>query len=204
MIKKPGLVLGFAVSQERRGIIQAIRVSVFIAVSLDGFIARPDGDVSWLESIEPIPGDDAGYAAFFNAIDVLVMGRGTFEKVLTFDPWPYGNKPVVVLSRSLTAVPKELADHVRIESSAPDELIEKLAAEGFQHVYLDGGRVIQSFLAAGLVDDLCITTIPILIGAGRPLFGPLDDDIKLRLVELRSWHNSMQQSTYHVLKEPLG
>ena len=85
------------------------KVSVFIATSVDGFIARPDGDVSWLEAGEPIGGgDDAGYGAFFSSIDVLVMGRGSFEKVLEFDPWPYGSKPVIVLSKSLTTVPDHL------------------------------------------------------------------------------------------------
>jgi dihydrofolate reductase len=180
---------------------EEIKVSVFIATSLDGYIARPDGDVSWLEDIEPLSdGNDAGYGAFFNAIDVLVMGRGSFEKVLEFDPWPYGTKPVIVLSNSLTDVPEALQDTVRIEALPSQELVEKLSQEGYKHVYLDGGQIIQSFLRDGLVDDMVLTSIPVLIGAGRPLFGSLEKDIKLRLVACQSWPNGMVQSTYEVLK----
>ena len=122
---------------------EKIKVSVFIATSLDGYIARPDGDVSWLEDIEPLEdGNDAGYGAFFGAIGVLVMGRGSFEKVLTFEPWPYGDKPVIVLSKSLSEVPEALRKTVRIEALPPQALLEKLSQEGYKHVYLDGGKVI--------------------------------------------------------------
>ncbi len=180
---------------------EKIKVSVFIATSLDGYIARPDGDVSWLEDIEPFDdGDDAGYGAFFGAIDVLVMGRGSFEKVLSFDPWPYGTKPVVVLSKSLTEVPEALQHTVRLEALPPQTLLEKLSQEGYRHVYLDGGQIIQSFLREGLVDDMVLTSIPILLGAGRPLFGYLEKDIKLRLVHSQSWQNGLVQSTYDILR----
>jgi dihydrofolate reductase len=174
-----------------------LKVSVFIATSLDGFIARPDGDIEWLHEVEQIGGgDDAGYRAFFGSIDALVMGRGSFEKVLEFDGWPYESKPVIVLSKSLTEVPDTLRDRVRINTSAPQELIEQLSQEGYARIYLDGGKVIQSFLRAGLVDDMTVTTIPILIGKGIPLFGDLEKDIKLRLLESKSWPNGFVQSTY--------
>jgi dihydrofolate reductase len=126
------------------------------------------------------------------------MGRGTFEKVLEFD-WPYGAMPVIVLSRSLTEVPKKLRDRVRIEAPTPQVLLEKLSQEGFKRLYLDGGKVIQSFLREGLVDDMTLTTIPVLIGEGLPLFGHIDKDIKLRLLECRSWNNGFVQSKYQVL-----
>jgi len=175
-------------------------ISVFIATSLDGYIARPDGDVSWLDETEPIGGgDDAGYGIFFDSIDALVMGRGTFEKVLEFDPWPYGTKTVIVLSKSLTEAPEMLRDRVRIDASTPQELVEKLSQEGFKHIYLDGGQVIQSFLREGLVDDMTLTTIPVLIGEGLPLFGKVEKDKKLRLAESRSWDNGIVQSKYQVL-----
>lgn len=178
-----------------------IKISVFMAISLDGFIARPDGDVAWLHEIEPlVDGDDAGYGEFFNSIDVLVMGRGSFEKVLEFDPWPYSSKPVVVMSRSLMEVPEKLRDSVKIDSSAPQAFIEKLSQEGYKHIYLDGGKIIQSFLQEGLVDEMTLTTIPILIGQGRALFGELENDIKLRHVKTRSWDNGFVQSTYQILK----
>jgi dihydrofolate reductase len=128
------------------------------------------------------------------------MGRGSFEKVLEFDEWPYGTKPVIVLSKSLTEVPEKLRDRVRIDSSPPQELLEKLSQEGYKHIYLDGGKIIQSFLRDGLVDDMTLTTIPVLIGEGLPLFGHIDEDIKLRLLESRSWDNGLVQSKYQVLK----
>lgn len=181
------------------------RVSVYIATSLDGFIARPDGDIEWLHEVEPIGGDDdAGYGAFFDSIDVLVMGRGSFEKVLEFDPWPYGSKPVVVLSKSLAEIPEKLRDSVRIDASPAQEFVEKLSSEGYKRMYLDGGKVIQSFLREGLVDDMVLTTIPVLIGEGRPLFGALDKDIKLRHISTKSWDNGMVQSKYEVVEEQLG
>ncbi|MBE2223775.1 MAG: dihydrofolate reductase [Anaerolineae bacterium] len=178
-----------------------LQVSVFIATSLDGYIARPDGDVAWLHEIEPLAdGDDAGYGAFFGAIDVLVMGRGSFEKVLEFDPWPYGDKPVIVLSKSLTDVPEAVRKTVRIDDADPQALLDKLTQAGYKRIYLDGGKVIQSFLREGLVDDMCITTIPVLIGAGIPLFGSLERDVKLKLVDSKSWANGMVQATYEVVK----
>jgi dihydrofolate reductase len=178
-----------------------LKVSVFIATSVDDFIARPDGDVAWLHETEPLPdGDDAGFGNFFDSIDTLVMGRGSFEKVLEFDDWPYGTKPVIVLSRSLTEVPEKLRDRVRIDASTPAELVEKLSQDGYQHIYLDGGRVIQSFLRDGLVDEITLTTIPVLIGEGIALFGSLARDIKLRLLETRSWKNGFVQSKYLVVK----
>ena len=177
----------------------AIQVSVFIATSLDGFIARPDGDVSWLEEYEPMgEGEDGGYGELFNSVDSLVMGRGSFEKVLEFD-WPYGDKPITVMSSSLTKVPEKLKDNVKINNAAPLELLEKLETEGCQHIYLDGGQVVQSFLREGLVDDMTLTTIPVLLGRGIPLFGHLESDIKLKLLESSSWENGFTQSTYMVL-----
>lgn len=174
-----------------------IKVSVYMARSLDGFIARPDGDVDWLHAGEPLPdGDDAGYAAFFATVDVMVMGRGTFEKVLTFDPWPYGDTPVVVMSRTLTEIPEPLRETVRLTDAAPAALLDELARAGHQHVYLDGGRVIQSFLRAGRVDAMTLTTIPVLLGAGIPLFGTLDHEIRLKHLRHHAWDNGMVQDSY--------
>ena len=190
-----------------------IKVSVYIATSLDGYIAREDGDIGWLHEGEE-PGEieefaegqesgdveDAGYGDFFNSIDILVMGRGSFEKVLEFDPWPYGAKPVIVLSKSMTEVPEKLRNTVRIDISTPHELVEKLTQEGYRHIYLDGGKVIQSFLREGLVDEMTLTIIPVLIGNGIPLFGKIEKDIKLKLLESRSWEYGFVQSMYQVLK----
>lgn len=182
-----------------------LKVSVYIATSVDGFIARPDGDVSWLDEVEPIEGgDDAGFGEFIDSIDVLVMGRGSYEKIVEFEQgpefeWPYGTTPVIVLSSSLTEVSEEDRDRVRIDSSTPQELVEKLSQEGYKRIYLDGGKIIQSFLRDGLVDDMTLTIIPVLIGEGIPLFGNSGKDIKLRLLQSRSWDNGFVQSTYQVL-----
>jgi len=177
-----------------------VKVSVFIATSVDGFIARSDGDVSWLDEYEPMgEGEDGGYGELFGAVDALVMGRGTFEKVLTFD-WPYGDKPLIVLSKRMSEVPEALRASVRVDASAPQELLEKLAEKGCQHIYLDGGKVIQSFLRAGLVDEMTLTRIPVLLGEGIPLFGSLVEDVKLRLLDCRSWENGFVQEKYAVVK----
>lgn len=168
-----------------------------MATSLDGFIARPDGDVAWLEEGNPLPeDDDAGFSAFFSSIDVLVMGRGSFEKVLEFDKWFYGDKPIVVMSKTLTEVPEHLRETVTIDSASPQDLIAKLSKQGYEHIYLDGGKVIQSFLREGLVDEMTLTTIPIIIGKGIPLFADLDQDIKLKHLGTKTWDNGFVQTTY--------
>lgn len=174
------------------------KVSVFIASSLDGYIARPDGDVDWLQQGYQVPKDeDCGYHEFLEDIDIIVMGLYSFEKVLTFQPWPY-DKPVIVMSHQLKEVPASLVDRVRIVDDSPRELIASLSAEGIAHIYLDGGRLIQSFLRQGLVDELTITTIPVLLGQGRPLFGDLNADIPLQLLESEVIHDALVKTTYEV------
>lgn len=177
-----------------------LRISVFIATSVDGYIARPDGDVGWLDKFGPMgAGEDGGYSALMGSIDALVMGRGSFEKVLEFD-WPYGETPVIVLSQSLTDVPPPLRDHVRIDTSSPQELVAQLLQLSYRRIYLDGGKVIQSFLREGLVDDMTITMVLVLLGKGIPLFGDLEQDIALRLTSLKSWDNGFVQKTYSVVR----
>ncbi|MFO6420872.1 dihydrofolate reductase family protein [Hylemonella sp. W303a] len=171
---------------------------VFIATSLDGFIARDDGDIAWLLERDD-PTEDHGYAAFIADKDMIVMGRGSYEKVLTFDAWPY-EQPVLVLSRQLEGmpVPEALKGKVRFSGLAPKAIMEALAGQGIRRVYLDGGLLLQSFLREGLVADLVITTVPVLLGSGRPLFGALTRDIDLALVSSRSFPSGLVQSTYRV------
>ncbi len=171
---------------------------VYIAVSLDGFIARPDGDLDWLMK-QPTDGEDYGYEAFMASVDGLIMGRGSFEKVLTFPDWPYA-KPVVVLSRTLRSadIPDALEGRVRVLSASPPQVMERLAAEGWRHAYVDGGRIVQSFLRDGLIRDLTLTRIPILLGQGRPLFGPLDRDIDLKHIETKTFTSGPVQSRYEL------
>lgn len=176
-----------------------VRCSVYIAASVDGFIARPDGDIAWLHRPEYAVGELQGltYEEFTSTIDALVMGRHTFEKVLTFDSWPY-TQEVVVLSSRHTAVPDALSQQVRVLNLDPPALVEQLAAEGKRHLYIDGGQTIQRFLRAGLIDDLTITTIPLILGDGLPLFGVVGQEISLKLHEVTASPNGFVQLRYGV------
>ena len=180
-----------------------MKASVYIATSLDGFIAREDGSLDWLPGSDgnsaESDGDDFGFYAFMDSIDVLVMGRNTYEKVLSFGQWPYGDKPVVVLSSTLTEVSADLPDVVTVSSSSPAELVRELGETGAKHLYIDGGKTIQSFLNAGLINQLIITRIPVLIGNGIPLFGPLSNDIELEHVETNTFANGLVMSKYKVI-----
>lgn len=173
------------------------KISVYIAVSLDGFIARKDGGLDWLP-----PGSDGdedfGYAEFISSIDFIVMGRNTFEKVLTFGNWPYTKKVIVLTSQNST-LPPELADKVETLHLPPRELVHQMEIRGAKGIYLDGGITIQRFLREGLVDEITITTIPILIGEGLPLFGSLKKDIKLELINSSSFKNGFVQTKYKIL-----
>ncbi len=171
---------------------------VFIATSLDGFIARRSGEIDWLMKQ---PGDeDHGYDAFMKSVDGLVMGRGSYEKVLTFEAWPY-TKPVVVMSRTLDGddVPSALRNKVRLTRLDPSEVMTMLREEGWNRAYVDGGRVVQSFLREGLIADLALTRVPILIGDGLPLFGALDRDIDLEHLDTRTFPSGLVTSRYRVV-----
>lgn len=173
---------------------------VFIATSLDGFIAREDGDIGWLLAHDNSD-EDHGYDGFIEDIDAIIMGRGTFEAVRDMTPWFY-NRPVLVLSRTLAGqkVPPALSGKVRFSDSAPRQAMDMLEAEGCRRVYVDGGQLIQSFLTEGLISDLVLTRIPILLGAGRSLFGPLSKDIALRHTATRAFPSGLVQSTYSVVR----
>lgn len=170
---------------------------VFIATSLDGYIARLDGDIDWLTR-RPVPeGEDFGYAAFQDGIGAMVMGRESFEKVLTFPEWPY-KTPVVVLSRTpdRVTVPEALREQVRVSGKGPRAVLEELGAAGATRVYIDGGQTIRSFLAEGLVRRVIVTLIPVLLGQGRPLWGHGSGDVALTLVGTRRWDNGFVQVDY--------
>ncbi len=177
----------------------ATKISVYIATSLDGFIARKNGDIDWLTAVEAA-GEDYGYSEFISSVDLLVMGRHTYEKVLTFETWPYPDKKVIVLSSSHPPLPKELEDKVEVVDQPSRELLKTLDSSGLHNVYLDGGKTIQRFLREGLVDEMTITIIPILLGEGLSLFGPLEHDMKLRLMESKHFKNGLVQSKYRVEK----
>lgn len=176
-----------------------MRTSVYIAVSLDGFIARLDGEIDWLGGGGEESGEDYGYKAFMDTVDAIVMGRNTYEKVLTFGEWPYGIKPVVVLSRRPLSIPEHIAQTVEAMSCPPDELARRLSERGMERLYVDGGSTIRGFLDAGLLQRLIITRLPVLIGTGIPLFGPVARDIRLRHVQTRQFSTGLVQSEYEVL-----
>ncbi|MBY6056005.1 dihydrofolate reductase family protein [Leisingera daeponensis] len=173
---------------------------VFIATSLDGYVARQDHSLDWLLKQPAAEGDDGGFAAFMDSVDGLVMGTGSFRTLLGFDAWPY-TKPVVVLSSSLTAqdIPEQLTDKVRFSTATPADLMQELQKEGWKRAYVDGGRLVQSFLRRGLIADLTITTVPVLIGSGIPLFGNLDKDIDLKVANSRILPAGMVQTTFTVV-----
>lgn len=171
---------------------------VFIATSLDGFIARENGEIDWLLEHDQT-GEDHGYDAFIEDIDTIVMGRGTFEAVRGMGEWFY-NRPVLVLSSMLAKepVPADLSGKVRFADKSPAEAMAMLEAEGCRRVYVDGGRVIQSFLGLGMISDMVITRVPVLLGTGRPLFGSVQRDVALAHTGTRSFPSGLVQSSYTV------
>ncbi len=171
--------------------------SVFCGLSIDGCIARPDGALDFLEGDGTAELGDHGYEAFMAGIDAIVMGRRTFEKVLSFDAWPYTRKVVVLSSGApdLSAARARGAD-VELLNMTPHEVVGHLSANGHHHLYIDGGLTVQRFLRAGLIDRLIITHVPVLIGQGIALFGPLEKDIRLKLVTTRGFPGGLVQSEY--------
>ncbi len=172
-----------------------MKASVFVGTSLDGFIARPNGEFDFLP---PDGGEPHGYIEFMATVDTIVIGRKTFETVLTMNPWPYDKKRVVVLSSrplDLSAA-KGVVEQM---SGSPAEIVSRLAASGAHHVYVDGGITIQGFLRAGLVHRLIITRVPVLIGAGIPLFGSLPHDVRLRHIATRNYPSGLVSSEYSVV-----
>jgi dihydrofolate reductase/ubiquinone/menaquinone biosynthesis C-methylase UbiE len=180
-----------------------MKCSVFIATSLDGFIARNDGSIDWLIKANALvsPGEDGGYKEFISTVDALVMGRHSFEKVLSFDPWPYGELPVIVLSSQDIEIPGHLKDKISISSENSRELVDRLSQKGFKHLYIDGGITIQNFLAHHLINELTITLAPVLLGAGRSLFGPLTQDIELKHIETKCISGGFVQVKYQIQQD---
>ena len=169
--------------------------SVFVGTSVDGFIARLNDDLDFLP---PDGGEPHGFEEFFATVDALVMGRRTFEKVLSFNDWPYGEKLVVVLSThplDFSAIPNAVVEQM---SGTPAEIVARLSARGLHHLYIDGGITIQEFLRAGLIQRLVVTRVPVLIGEGIPLFGTLPHDIKLQHVATRHYPSGLVQSEYQL------
>ncbi len=171
-----------------------MKASVFVGTSLDGFIARPDGAFDFLPTDG---GEPHGYDEFMATVDALVMGRKTYETVLGFEAWPYRDKPVIVLS-SHPLAPAPPGASVERMSGDPADIVADLAARGIGHIYVDGGMTIQRFMAAGLIQRLIITRVPVLIGVGISLFGALPHDVILTHVATRQFAGGLVQSEYLV------
>jgi dihydrofolate reductase len=171
-----------------------MKAIVYIGTSLDGFIARKDDDIEWLVKFQNEEVHHS-YTEFIKGIDIIVIGRGTYEKVLTFPSWPY-EKKVFVLSTTVKQVPDTLKEKVTICSMKPKDLLSYLSAKGFTNVYIDGGNVIQSFLKEGCIDEIIITRVPVLIGSGIPWFGYLDNDLPFRHIQTNVYSNGLVKSRY--------
>ena len=172
-----------------------MKTFIYIAASLDGFIARKDGNLDWLDEI-PNPGkDDFGFNEFMQKIDAVVMGKNTYEKVMTFKKWPY-LKPVFILSSTIKSIPDELKKKVEIMKGNPKHILDSLSDAGFNNFYIDGGATIRNFLKEDLIDELIITRIPVLLGDGIPLFQTLPHELKFEHVKTDVYNNGLVKSHY--------
>lgn len=167
-------------------------VSVFLALSLDGFIAGPDGDLSWLEPYATDSAEETGYDRLMHDIDTLVMGRSTYEKVLSFDSWPYQGKQVVVLTHR--PFPSRYGEMSR--AGPLHEVLKKLWEQGSRHVYLDGGQTVRQGLADGLVDELTLSWVPVILGNGIPLFNGLPQRRAWEANAVRRLRSGLVQTIY--------
>jgi dihydrofolate reductase len=173
---------------------------VFIGTSLDGYIADKDGGLDFLHSIPNPEQDDLGYLDFMNGIDALLMGRKTYETVLGFGgQWPY-HKPVFVLSNTLSFLPVDLPEKIELVNGSIRQVVGEINSMGFEQLYIDGGKLIQSFLKEDMIDEIIITQVPILLGGGTPLFGDLPAHLTFELVGTKVLLNVMVQSHYKRIK----
>ncbi len=171
--------------------------SVFIATSLDGYIADKNGGIDWLHSIPNPENDDMGYIEFTNRIDAIVMGRTTFETVLGFDcDWPY-NKPVFVLSNTLKEIAESHQGKVFLIKGTLTEILSQIHEQGHFNLYIDGGTTIRNFLKEDLIDEMILTTIPIVLGGGSPLFTELPNQLQFELTQTKTFLHQIAQNHYN-------
>ncbi len=173
-----------------------MEASVFIATSVDGYIARPDGALDWLPANR---GEPHGYDEFIATVDAIVIGRKTFETVLAYPVWPYEKKLVIVLSTQLSAVNVPDGALCEIMAGTPHQVVTRLAERGIQHIYVDGGVTVCRLLEGGLIQHLTITRVPVILGAGIPLFGCLPHDIRLEHVTTQSYPSGLVKSEYRII-----
>lgn len=176
-----------------------MKLSGFLAHSLDGYIAGANGELDFLDSFQD-SGEDAGYGEFFLSVDAILMGKKTFETVLQFPEWPYTPKPVYVFSRNPVSIPPLLVERAFPISGSTRTVVSELSGYGYNHIYVDGGRTISSFLADGLLDELTISVIPIILGNGIPLFSGIPKKIPLTLSRTRHFPSGIVQNLYKIIK----
>ena len=170
--------------------------SVFIANSLDGYIADKNGGIDWLHAIPNPENNDMGYGEFNETIDAIVMGRTTFETVCAFDmDWPY-TKPVFVLSTKLESIPEIYEGKVFLLKGTLTEILDQIHQKGFYNLYIDGGTTIQGFLREDLIDTMVITTIPVLLGGGSTLFSALDKELEFECTQTKLFLNKIAQNHF--------
>lgn len=177
-----------------------VKVSVFIGVSLDGFIARLDGNVDWLNEANKkvTPGEDFGFNSFLDSVDCIVMGRKTFEQVITFNEWAYREIKMIVLTTKNIEIPNSLTGVVSTSNLCNEELMNQLIDDSIKHVYVDGGLVIQDFLSSGLVNEITVTIVPILIGKGKSFSNSLTKDLNLTHLKTTIFNFGFVQNKYKV------
>ncbi len=181
-----------------------VKISVFIGTSLDGFIAREDGDIGWLNNANKkvTSGEDFGFNNFLGSVDLIIMGRKTFEQVISFDQWLYKEIRMIVLTSKNIEIHEKLKKTVTTHNvSSPEQLINELSDQSINHIYVDGGKVIQDFLSARLVNEITVTIIPILIGKGKSFSGLLSKDLSLQHLKTTVYDFGFVQNTYKINKQ---
>lgn len=168
---------------------------VYIATSLDGYIARKDGNIDWLMETPNPDNSDYGFSDFMKRVDALIMGRNTFELVLKFGQWPY-TKPVFVLSETMKEIPEDLMEKAELIQGELSTIVGELKKRGFENLYIDGGKTIQSFLKQGMIDEIIITRIPIVLGSGIPLFKEMDLELRFEHVQTEILNRALVKSRY--------
>ena len=178
----------------------SLKASAYFAASLDGFIAKDDGSIDWLNNATAATpnGEDYGFQSFMDTVDTLVVGRKTFEQVLTFGQWAYGDTPVVVLSHRPLSFSAEVPESVSHSSESIVALCDRLASNGVEHIYVDGGATIQGFLAAGLLNEITVTVIPAILGGGISPFSQLDTEVALTMLHAEVFDFGFVQIRYAV------
>ena len=169
---------------------------VYIATSIDGFIADAKGSIEWLNTVPNPKGNDMGWSDFLKQIDAVIMGRKTFDTVIGFGvEWPYP-VPVFVLSKTMHKVPKDLINKVEILQGSPKEVTQQVRNQGHNNIYIDGGETIKQFLQEDMIDELIITKIPVLLGEGISLFTSLKEQQFYSLKETKVFLNQLVQMHY--------